>query len=71
MDTPDNQQVLLVRIDERLASLQERFSGFETRLADNYVTKDEFTPVKQVVYSTVGFVLLSVAGAIVALIIKQ
>ena len=35
-----------------------------------FITKDEFWPVKTIVYSLTGSILLAVIGAIVALVIK-
>jgi hypothetical protein len=37
---------------------------------DNFVSKDEFSPVRSVVYGMVGFVMLSFLTAIVALVLK-
>ena len=49
---------LLIRIDERLKAMEE-----------NYVTKDEFEPVKRVVYGMVGLLLSGMVLAIIALVI--
>lgn len=40
------------------------------QLKGGYVTKDEFEPIKRVVYGLVGTVLLSFMGAILALVVK-
>ncbi len=37
---------------------------------DDYVTKNEFKPVKNIVYGGVGVVLLAVVGAVVALVVR-
>lgn len=39
------------------------------KLDDLFVTKDEFNPVKNIVYGLVGLVLVAVAGALIRLII--
>ena len=36
-----------------------------------YVTKDEFAPVKTLVYGMVGLILIAVVGAILALVLKR
>lgn len=40
-------------------------------LRQDLVHKDEFTPVRNVVYGMVGLILVSVIGAIVALVIRK
>lgn len=37
----------------------------------DYVTKDEFWPVKTIVYGGASIILVAVVGAIVALVVKQ
>jgi phage/plasmid primase-like uncharacterized protein len=41
------------------------------KLEKNYVTKDEFAPIKSIVYGMVSVILLTVLGAIVALVIVR
>lgn len=38
-------------------------------ISQNYVTKDAFEPVRNVVYGLVGLILISVVGALIALVI--
>lgn len=40
------------------------------KLEKDYVTQDEFAPIKQIVYGMVSVVLLAVVGAIVTLVLK-
>lgn len=37
---------------------------------EKYVTKDEFNPVRQIVYGLVGLILVSVVGAVIALVVR-
>ena len=41
------------------------------KLEAHYVTQDQFEPIKRIVYGLVSVILLSVVGAILALVIKQ
>ena len=36
----------------------------------SYVTKEEFTPVKNLVYGLVSLILIAVFGALIALVVK-
>lgn len=42
----------------------------ESKLRKDMVTKDEFEPVKRIVYGGVGIILTIVAGAIVMLVVN-
>jgi hypothetical protein len=39
-------------------------------IATKYVTKDEFEPIKKVVYGLVSVILLAVVAAVITLILK-
>lgn len=52
---------LLVRIDERT-------KNWEATL-ETFVTKNEFLPVKLIVYGFAGLILLSVMGGILTLVV--
>lgn len=41
------------------------------KLEKNYVTEDEFDPIRKIVYGLVGLILVAVVGALVTLVIKQ
>jgi len=53
---------LLVRIDERTQNMHERMTQF--------VTRKEFTPVRNIAFGLVGLILVAFIGAMINLIIK-
>lgn len=57
-----------------LYQLAEKIDGKLDKLAENierkYVTKTEFTPVKQIVYGLVSLILLTVVAAVIATVVK-
>ncbi len=53
----------------RVPLLCQAVIGLEKKL-DKLVTKEEFWPVKTLVFSFVGLTLLAVFGALVALVVK-
>ena len=57
-------------IDVKLDYIQRDVAKINEKLDHEYVTKEEFMPVKNIVYGMVGVILLTVLGAIVALVIK-
>lgn len=52
-----------------LRDIYEAVNGLREDIADKYVTKDAFEPVRNIVYGLVAVVLITVAGAIVALVV--
>jgi len=55
---------------ERVAAVQEDVKEIKTSLKDEYVCNSEFAPVRNVVYSFIGVILLAVIGALVTLVVR-
>lgn len=49
--------------------IQRDIAEINTKLDDKYVTKDQFDPVRNIVYGLVAVILLAVVGALIALVI--
>lgn len=62
----DNYGIIVTKIEY----IQETVAEIKHKLESNYVTQDQFEPVKRVVYGMVSVVLLAVIGAITALALK-
>lgn len=52
-----------------LKYIQRDIAEINKKLDDKYVTKDQFDPVKNIVYGLVAIILIAVAGALVALVV--
>lgn len=71
----ENGDKLLYRIDERtllmsevVAGLKQEFHEMREQIQNRYVSRDEFQPVKNIVYGMVGVIMVAVCGAVLALI---
>lgn len=64
---------MLSRLDERTKAMSDDVSGIKKRLDSNYVTRDEFEPVKKFTYLIMTILITSFMGAIGALVyvVKQ
>lgn len=60
-------EVLTTKID----FIQQEVHEIKQKLEADYVTQDQFEPVKKIVYGQVSIILLAVVGAIVALVIRK
>ena len=67
----ENDSKLLSRIDERTIDILRRVESIERAQREEYVTHEEFQPVKLIVYGMVSVILLSVLGAIITLIVNK
>lgn len=56
---------------DKFDEVKEQLNGMDTRLSSHYITKEEFEPVKKIVYGLVGVILLAVVGAVVSLVLTN
>lgn len=54
----------------KMSNLETKVDKIDVKLDAEYVTQDQFTPVKNIVYGLVSAILLAVIGALVALVLK-
>lgn len=66
---------LLQRIDERTKQLFQKTSEikdeldtFKRQLEQDYVRREEFEPVKKIIYGLVGAILIAVSGSLAKLV---
>ena len=67
-------EVLVARIEERLIAIEYRLNEALLEMRQerkNYVTRNEFWPVRTIVYGMVAFILVSVLGAILAFVVRS
>ena len=78
----DNTEQLLARIDERTArterdvtdlraEMRKGLSDLKGEAVANFVTRQEFQPVRAIVYGMVGVMMLAVLGALLALVVAK
>jgi hypothetical protein len=57
--------------DAKLTHIRDDVAEIKTLMRADHVRRDEFAPVKQVVFGLVGVVMLSVVAALVTLVLRQ
>jgi hypothetical protein len=50
--------------------IKKDVTEIKERLEGQFVSKDEFEPVKKIVYGLVGIILVAVVGALIALVVR-
>jgi len=69
---PSDTEVALMRGDmDRMARDLNEIKGDLRVQFTNFVTQDQFKPIKTIVYGAVGVILMSFIGAVVALVITR
>lgn len=64
--TTQNIDVIATKLDY----IQQDVAEIKAKLDKDYVTTDEFDPIKKVVYGMVSVILMAVVGALVALVVR-
>lgn len=62
-------QVALLRKD--ISYMKKQLADIKYQVGDHYVTKDEFEPVRKLVYGMVALVLITVMGLLLSLVVHK
>lgn len=69
--TENDERISLATIKTDLEYIKRDIGEIKQTLKADYVTREEFSPIRSIVYGMVGLILTAVIGALVALVIKQ
>lgn len=69
--TDENERITLAQIKTDLDYIKRDIADIKATIRTDYVTREEFSPIKSIVYGLVGIIMTAVVGALVALVIKQ
>lgn len=53
-----------------LTYIKKQLEAVDAKVSGSYVSKEEFEPIKKIVYGLVSLILVAVVGAVLALVIK-
>lgn len=70
MNDGDEAHTKLAVTQNDLGYIKEKLNTIDKKVNTEYITKNEFEPVKQIVYGLVSLILVAVVGAILALVMK-
>lgn len=49
--------------------IKEKLNAIDEKVSTHYVSKEEFEPIKKIVYGLVSLILIAVVGALLALVV--
>lgn len=61
--------IKLAVIQNDLTYIKEKLTAVDNKVSSSYVSKEEFEPIRKIVYGVVSLILVAVVGALVALVI--
>lgn len=68
-DQKQRDTVKLAVLESNMVYIKEKLDDIDKKVSSGYVTKDEFEPIKKIVYGVVSLILVAVVGAVVALVV--
>lgn len=63
--------VRLAELARDMVYIKETLQRIDTHVMANYVSKEEFEPIKRVVYGLVSLILTAVVGGLLALVVSK
>lgn len=66
----DDNAVKLAVMANDMTYLKNAVDKIDQKISSGYVTKEEFDPIKRIVYGLISLVLIAVVGALLALVVK-
>lgn len=71
MTAKESQETKIALIAKDINYMKEKLDEVDGKLNSHYVTKEEFEPIKKVVYGLVSIILVAVVGAVVSLVVTS
>lgn len=68
MPRSDETQLAVLQTD--ITYIKEKLNGIDNKVSSHYVSKEEFEPIKKIVYGLVSLILIAVVGGVVGLVIR-
>lgn len=69
MTNNQSDETKLAVIQTDLTYIKEKLNAVDNKVSSHYVSKEEFEPIKKIVYGLVSLILIAVVGALVALVV--
>lgn len=67
MNQSDETKLAIMQTD--INYIKEKLNMVDQKVTSHYISKEEFDPIKKIVYGLVSLILIAVVGALLALVI--
>lgn len=69
MNKNKNNETTIALMAQDIKYIKEDVTEIKLKLEKDYVTREEFEPIKKVVYGLIGLILVAVVSALIGLVI--
>jgi len=69
MPDSNSDETKLAVMQNDLTYIKEKLNAVDNKVSTHYISKEEFEPIKKIVYGMVSLILIAVVGALVALVV--
>ena len=66
----ESERTKIALIQQDISYMKDKLDGVDQKISTHYVSREEFEPIKKIVYGMVGLILVAVVGALVSLVVK-
>lgn len=66
----ESNETKLAVIQNDITYIKDKLNSVDNKVSSHYVSKEEFEPIKKIVYGLVGLILVAVVGALVSLVVR-
>ena len=70
MATRDTNGTKIALIQQDISYMKDKLDSVDQKVSTHYVSREEFEPIKKIVYGMVGLILVAVVGALISLVVK-
>ena len=66
----DTTETKIALIQQDMGYVKDKLDSVDQKISLHYVSREEFEPIKKIVYGMVGLILVAVVGALLSLVVK-
>lgn len=71
MTRKNKDEINLAIIQNDVSYIKQSVKDLNDKIDEHYVTREEFDPIKKLVYGLVALILTAVVGALVAMVVSR
>lgn len=70
MTPAGSNDIKLAVLQNDMSYVKDKLDSIDDKVSSHYVSKEEFEPIKKIVYGLTGLILVAVVGAMVSLVVR-
>ena len=66
----ESERTKIALMQQDMSYVKNKLDSVDQKISTHYVSREEFEPIKKIVYGMVALILISVVGALISLVVK-